>query len=299
MRIHSIRLSLIVTLTLSITAISCLKDKAFDNGTIQSGSQGSGQDAKVISLGITVSSTSNFLQASYPITGSDTTVNLVPVELGGTSDATSDIHVTLTVDDSLLDAYNNANGTNLVDAGPVATILNNGVVTIPSGSRIGYLQVKFNASDLLAANYAVPVKITSVAESGYTISGNLYTGIVAIGPKNQYDGHYKSQGVFTHPAYGVLTWDYSNGITQDLITSGPNSVYFFPTNTSIGGFGVEMDITVNPDNTLVEVFNGVTTPTPNSDHYDPATKTFYISGAYMGASGPRTYQATLLYAGPR
>jgi hypothetical protein len=177
--------------------------------------------------------------------------------------------------------------------------LNNGVVTIPKGARIGYLQVKFNANDLLAANYAYGVVITKVAEAGYTISGNLNTGIVGIGPKNQYDGHYKSQGVFTHPAYGVLTWDYSNGITQDLITTGPNSVYFFPTNTSIGGFGVEMDITVNPDNTLIEVFNGVTTPTPNSDHYDPATKTFYVSGAYMGASGPRTYQATLLYAGPR
>src|SRR5215831_9810 len=115
MRIHSIRLPLILTLTLSIAAIGCLKDKAFDNGTVQSGSQGSGQDTKVVSLGITVSSTSNFLQAAYPLTGSDTTVDLIPVELGGSSDAPSDIHVTLTVDDSLLDVYNNANGTDFVN----------------------------------------------------------------------------------------------------------------------------------------------------------------------------------------
>ena len=70
----------------------------------------------------------------------------------------------------------------------------------------------------------------------------------------------------------------------------------YPTNTTIGGFGVELDITVNPDNTLVEVFNGVTTPTPNSDHYDPATKTFFVSGAYPTG---RSYKATLTYKGSR
>src|SRR5215510_12753323 len=112
MTTHSIKLTLLTALALSMSAISCLKDKAFDNGTVQSFSQGSGEDNKVISLGITVSSTSNFLQTSYPLTGNDTTVNLIPVELGGKSDATEDINVTLKVADSLLDAYNNANGTN-------------------------------------------------------------------------------------------------------------------------------------------------------------------------------------------
>ena len=56
MKIHFIKSPLISALILSIAAISCLKDKAYENGYIQSGSQGSGQDIKVISLGITVSS---------------------------------------------------------------------------------------------------------------------------------------------------------------------------------------------------------------------------------------------------
>jgi len=310
MKIRFIKSSLISVLVLSIATIGCLKDKAFENGSIQSGSGGSGQDTKVISLGLTVSSNSydtesggtvdgvQFLQQSYPLTPNDTTVDLVPVELGGLSAATQDIHITLTENDALVEAYNDSTGSDFVNPGAYVTIVNN-VVTIPKGSRIGYLQVKFNPNDLLNGNLAYGFTITAIAESGYVISGNLKDGIVGIGPKNQYDGVYKSAGHFFHPAYGDLLWDYSKGITQNLVTTGLNSLSMYPTNTSIGGFGAELDITVNPDNTLIEVFNGVTTPTPNSDHYDPTTRTFYVSGAYMGASGPRTYNATLMYKGSR
>ena len=325
MKIHSIRLPLVLTLTLSIAATSCLKDKAFDNGTVQSGSQGSGQDTKVISLGITVSSTSNFLTASYPITGNDTTVDLIPVELGGTADAPEDIHVTLTVDDSLLEEYNNTNGTNLVDASSVATILNNGIVTIPKGARIGYLQVKFNASDLLAAQYALPVKITSVAESGYTISGNLNTGIVAIGPKNKYDGLYQLT-ILTSGwgAYGIndgppaLTWPTDIG----LVTSGPNSVVF--SSQELGplqpafaggsptGFGATVpQFTFDPaTDKLVSVVNlapddgrGRTlflNPAVTDSRYDPATQTIYAAYEMTQNGRPNQFiYDTLVYRGPR
>jgi hypothetical protein len=298
MKIHFIKSPLILVLILSIVATGCLKDKAFDNGTIQSGSGGSGADVKVITLGITVSDTTNFLQAAYPlIPDNDTTVNLVPVELGGLSDASQDIHVTLVENSTLVDDYNTNNGTAYTDPGANITIVSN-IVTIPKGSRTGYLQIKFKPSNLLNGTFAYGFTISSIAEAGYTI-GNLRNGIVAIGPKNQWDGIYKSSGVFTHPAYGVLTWDFSKGITQELVTAGLTDLTMYPTNTSIGGFGAELDITVNPDNTIDEVFNGNPTPKPNDDHYDPATLTFYVSGSYQGASGPRTYKATLTYKGPR
>ena len=311
MKLHYIKSPLILFLILSLGAASCLKDKAFENGSIQSGSGGSGVDIKVISLGVSVSSSSyqytdyngnaaaypnvQFLQTAYPLTDpNDTTVNLVPVELGGLSAASQDIHVTLTQDDALVATYNDSTGSAYTNPGANIIIVDS-VVTIPKGSRTGYLQIKFKPSDLLKGTFAYGFKIKSIAERGYTISGNLSQAVVAVGPKNQYDGVYSSAGVFTHPAYGVLTWDVSKGYTQALVTSGLNSVYTSPINTTIGAFGVELDITVNPDNSLVEVFNGTTTPTPNSDHYDPATKTFYVSGSYMGASGPRTYKATYVY----
>ncbi len=314
MKLHFIKSPLILVLILSLATASCLKDKAFENGSIQSGSGGSGAHVKVISLGLTVSNSSyqytdyngnaaaypdvQFLQTAYPLTPNDTTVNLVPVELGGLSAATQDIHVTLIQDDALVATYNDSTGSVLTNPGANIMIVDS-VVTIPKGSRTGYLQIKFKPNNLLNGTFAYGFKIKSIAESGYTISGNLSQGIVAIGPKNQYDGVYSSAGVFTHPAYGILTWDVSKGYTQALVTSGVSSVYTTPINTTVGGFGVTLDITVNPDNTLIEVFNGTTTPTPNSDHYDPATKTFYVSGSYMGGSGPRTYKATYVYVKSR
>src|ERR1017187_7000483 len=147
MKIHFIKLPLILVLIFSITTISCLKDKAFDNGSIQSGSGGSGANIEVITLGITVSDTANFLQAAYPLSpNDDTTVNLVPVELGGLNAAPQDIHVTLTENDQLVNDYDSANGTSYTNPGTAITIVNN-VVTIPKGSRVGYLQVKFLPTD--------------------------------------------------------------------------------------------------------------------------------------------------------
>jgi len=167
-------------------------------------------------------------------------------------------------------------------------------VTIPAGAREFYVPIKIFTKKLDASHvYVLPF---TIAKASIAIS-NWNHLMLNIGPKNQWDGIYKSSGVFTHPSYGILTWDFSAGITQSLATTGLTSVYMSQTNTSIGGFGAGLEITVNPDNTLIEVFNGTTTPTPNSDHYDPATKTFYVSGSYSG--GTRTYKATLVYTGPR
>lgn len=296
MKLHLLKPFLILALPLALA--SCLKDNAFENGSIQSGSGGSGEDVKVITLGITVSDTTNFLQAAYALSDNDTTVNLVPVELGGLSAATQDIHVTLTNNDQLVENYNDSNGTAYTNPGANVTILNY-VVVIPKGSRVGYLQAKFKPNDLLNGTFALGFVISSIAETGYAI-GNLNHGIVALGPKNEWDGIYKSSGEFIHPAYGDLTWDFSKGVTQTLVTSGLRSVHMGQTNTPGGlDFAAALDITVNPDNTLIEVFNGTTTPTPNSDHWDPATQTFYVSGSYQGASGTRAYHATLTYKGPR
>src|SRR5664279_4262583 len=90
MKIHFIKLSLILTLILLITATGCLKDKAYEKGAVQAGSQGSGQNFKIISLGLTTSNSGfgytstadgesrtlpnfQFLQQSYALTENDTT----------------------------------------------------------------------------------------------------------------------------------------------------------------------------------------------------------------------------------
>jgi hypothetical protein len=323
MKIHFIKSSIILMLTLSIATTGCLKDKAYENGTIQSGSTGSGEDIKVISLGITVSGVSpQFLQAAYNLSDNDTTVNLVPVELGGSSAATQDIHVTLAEDDSLINDYNDANGTDYTSPGSVITPVSN-VVVIPKGSRTGFLQVKFKISDLLTGNYALGIKIASIAEKGYTISGNLSTGIVALGPKNQYDGKYSLRiKTVGWGAYGI-----DDGVAEtwptrvSIVTTGLASVVF---NTeagvaqpafaggSITGFGAtEPQFTFDlSTNKLVEVKNLIPddgrgrafhlNPAITDSRYDPATKTIYAAYIMNQNGRPNMYiYDTLVYKGSR
>lgn len=292
----NIKLFLILITALSMTATSCLKDKDYDDGVIQSvRSTGS---IKPIEIKLTAASTENFLTVAVDNSDNDTTIDFIPVNLATAAPAPEDIHVTLVRNDELITAYNDANGTEYVTPDPsLYTIVNEGnVVTIPKGSNTGYLQIKFVPSNYLVGAWAFAFTIQSIDKPGYTISGNMKDGIAALGAKNIYDGHYKSQGTFMHPSLGS-SWTYDQGVTQDFITSGPNSVTTTSLSTLAATFGVVLDITVNPDNSLDEVLNGVPTATPNNDHYDPATKTFYVTGSYSG--GTRKLDASYEYVGPR
>ena len=340
MKLHFIKSPLILVLTLSLAATSCLKDKAFENGSIQSGSGGSGADTKVISLGITVSSASyqytdyngnaaaypgvQFLQLSYALSDNDTTINLVPVELGGLSAATQDIHVTLTQDDGLVATYNDSTGSVFTNPGSNITIVDS-VVTIPKGSRTGFLQVKFKSSDLLNGNFAYGFKIASIAESGYTISGNLSQGIIAIGPKNKYDGLYSLTILSTGwAAYGIADGPPSNTWPNNvsIITTGFSSVVInttqlgplvpaFTTGGAATGFGdTTPQFTFDANDNLISVIN---TTLPNSrnrtlqinpavtdSRYDNASKTIYAAFLMNQSGRPTQYfYDTLTYVGPR
>jgi hypothetical protein len=77
---------------------------------------------------------------------------------------------------------------------PVRWFHPNNVVTIPKGSHTGYLKVKFKPSAIIGQDWAYGLAITSVDKSGYIISGNLGSGVVAILIKNKWDGKYKLNG---------------------------------------------------------------------------------------------------------
>ena len=302
MKLQFIKSPLILVLILAITATSCLKDKAFKNGSIQSGSGGSGTNTELISIGLTVSSTSNFLVAAYDNSNNDTTIDLIPVELGGLSAAAQDIHVTLTPNSALIDAYNTANGTSYTFApSTVYTALNGGVVTIPKGKRTGFLQIKFKPSDFLGVTYAWGFTISKVTEACYTISGNLNNGIVAIAIKNQWDGDYVVTGWFFHPAAGRVI----PGIMKHLSTTSATGLgggvgdlgapFTFDVinnqlvNWSSGGFVASGFMTAdNPGGKdYSSPTNGGHLPgdanyniTIYNNTYDPATKTFYMHYGY-------------------
>lgn len=310
MKIHFIKSFLIPVL--SIALVSCLKDKAYDNGEIQSGS-GHNSTIKVVGIGLTVSSTSNFAVESFDNSANDTTVNLIPVTLGASEPAQQDIHVTLVANNTLVDDYNTANGTTYeIPPSTAFTVLNGGVVTIPKGSYTGFLQIKFKPSDFLGVNYAVGYTISSVQESGYTISGNLPNGIVAIGIKNEFDADYKVTGWFFHPAAGRAinqvkhlstasaiglqggVGDLGSPFTFDVVNN--QLVNWFSDQFTQSGFmtadnpgGVDYSSATNQGHVPGDAtFNS----TIYNNTYDPATQTFYMHYGYCnscGAAGQNGY----------
>lgn len=190
------RISLLSLAALAFVFTGCLKDEEFENGEIQSvHSQGT---QSVVEIGLTATSTSNFLPIALDLINKDTTFNLVPVVLASDKPASQDIKVTLVKNSALIGEANTANGVNNEEApSSVYTITNpagaNGgyVVTIPKGSNVGYLQIKINPQNFLGQAYALGLQISSIEPSGYTISTNLGGGVAAIAIKNKYDGVYE------------------------------------------------------------------------------------------------------------
>lgn len=289
----------------------CLKDKEYDDSLIQS-VRNNGSDKKIIEIQLTATDVSNFKNLSFEAVNKDTTVNLIPVSLATPGPATEDIQVTLKQNNTLVSDYNTANGTSYsVPTSSMFQIINpGGVVTIPKGSHTGYLQVKINPSKFLGGDWALGYSIGSIDKQGYTISGNLQNGVVAIGIKNRYDGVYNLRGFHNRVPY-----DAPYNETVDMITSGPNSVqmywegngFYHPIaggTNAYGGLTVEyfFDLTTNA---LLSVNNPYTPGTPpftvgpaTTSRYDPATKTIYAQ-CYFSGNLLRMFTDTLRYIGPR
>src|SRR5438270_7870527 len=94
---------------LSMLLQGCLKDKFYDQGITQT-TRNNGSPA-VIDMPLSATSTANFVQYSFNSSNKDTTIDFIPITYNSAKPAPQDIHVTLQLSDSLVTAYNNANGT--------------------------------------------------------------------------------------------------------------------------------------------------------------------------------------------
>jgi len=272
----------------------CLKDDDYDNGVIQS-VRTTGALTKPIELKISATDNTNFATVSVNSTPNDTTSDFVPVVLATRDPAPEDIHVTLEIVDSLVDNYNNANGTAYAVPDPSMYQIPSMDIVIPKGSNTGYLQIKYHIPDFVGADWAFGFKIASVQQSGYTISGNFSEGVVSLAVKNQYDGIYKGSGTMVHPSY---PGPFQNK-DEVMTTSGANSVDLYPLNTTVL-FGVDVNITVDPSTNLCSLSSSAVVLDPydaGKNYYDPASKTFYLDFTYSG--GSRHVVMVAVYDRPR
>jgi len=272
-------------LTTALT--SCLKDKDYDDGSIQSlRSRGS---QNIIELSLTATSTDNYLNIALANRNVDTSFDLIPVTLADGKPAKEDIKVLLVSDPALIGSYNADNGTTHEDAPTtIYSILNPAAtgggyeVTIPKGSNTGFLRIKINAANFIGHDYAIAFQISKVITPGYLVSSNISTGIVAIGIKNDYEGTYDALGFFQHPTS-------PRDIDREVFlrTAGATSV-----SKVLGDLdGTNIVITINPNNTVnIAPGDGTSGSTASvaaiagdatyNNTYNPATKTFWLKYGY-------------------
>lgn len=290
---------------------SCLKDKAFEEGKIQSVTSQSNAP-KVIEIGLTGTDNTNFLTLALDASNNDTSVNLIPVNLASAEPAQEDINVTLVKNDALVADYNTNHGTSLqVASAAMYAILNaNNVVTIPKGSYTGYLQIKLKPNSFIGGSYALGFSIGSVDKQGYTISGNFKSGIVALPIKNRYDGIYSVlSGTVTRytapgvPANDALSGSVTGNPDVTLSTVGANTVEV--TNLKWAGgtsnvAGIDnLRLTVDPATNLVTVQalgNATLANWPGkTNKYDPAARTFTIAFRWNPTAAVREYETVIKY----
>jgi len=227
---------------------------------------------------------------ALPIQTTPQTVSLV-VNVAAPKALSSNLTVTLAIDQAALDAYNHANGLDTGSNTPYtippanAYSIPNLKVTIPAGQHTANLNISVITSNLDPSGaYVIP--LTIVDGGGQKIS-NYKTALLNIQAKNQYDGIYHATGERIHPTLGVLPFDY----TVHMATAGPTSV----DGPALADLQADLHLTINPDNTVTptSTYQPLFVPAGETNTYDPATKTFNINVAY-NSTAPRIMHIKLV-----
>lgn len=263
----------------------------------------------------------------------DTTFGLVTVRVAAEKPVAQDVTVVLTRNTTLIDEYNNTNGTTYAEPDPSLYSIPSLTITIPAGQREANANITLKPIDIATGEYAFGFSIASVSDPSVNISGNFNNQVIIVGVKNRFDGNYtlriKTVG---WDAYGIadgLTGDWpsnSDGTSIFMITSGANSVKFFD-NWGFGDF-IQVAFTTNLDaatgfgatapkfifdlttNALTDVVNDAApdprnrafmiNPAVTDSRYDPVGKKIYAAYIMTQTGRPNQYiYDTLTYVSSR
>lgn len=226
------------------------------------------------------------------------------INYAASSTKPTDIKVTLSVDPTVLAAYNAAHTDAPLTIVPSNAFIMPTTITIPANERRVQVPVKFVSTALdPAVGYGLPVIIKDA--SGEVISNKFGAVVINVAVRNKYDGKYTLKGyVFREGDTGGLTGFYK-GLSKDLSSNGANAVNFAQIWADGGGAGGIDGLTINVDPTTNKVTmkskgNATLANDPAYDNrYDPATKTFYISFKWGASPTSRSATDTLTYTSAR
>ena len=227
------------------------------------------------------------------------------INYAASSTKSTDIKVTLSVDQAALAAYNAAHASD-----PALTIVPPSAFTmpvsiiIPANQRRVQVPVKL-ISTLLdpAIAYGLPVTITDA--SGEVISKKFGSVVIKVAVRNKYDGKYSLKGYVFREGDTDGLGGFFKGFTQDLSSNGAAALNFSQVwKTGSGAGGIDgLTISVNPATnkvTMKSTANATLANDPAYDNrYDPATKTFYLSFKWGASPAARSATDTLTYVSPR
>jgi len=224
--------------------------------------------------------------------------------------------VKLSKNASLINDYNTANGSNLVeipsDAYTLLTDLS--TVTFQPGEAIKEVKISVDQSKLdLSQQYALGISITDPGSNAVAVP-DLKDAIYEIGVKNPYDGKYSViSGTVTRytapgsPANDALSGSVGGNPDLELSTVGAYTVEISNLQWANSGGGVgginNLRLTVDPATNLVTMFALGNATLANwegkENRYDPATKTFYLNFRWNPTANRREYSMVIKYKGPR
>ena len=225
-----------------------------------------------------------------------------------------DVKVYLSYKDEIVYDHNDLTGDGfmVVDSAHSSSFLNfdfSKPVIIPKGQRDVTIPMKINVTKMGIGANSFGLSIDSVLGADLTVGtqSRLVANILALNP---YDGMYLMKGyIYRLLATGVdtkLTGNFKPYL-MPLSTNTNTQVQFGLSQHWADGSGVAIGypiLDIDPVTNAVKVTSTLTTlavpvgndPAYNTCHYDPATKTFFIS--YVWNSG-RLCTDTLVYQGPR
>lgn len=230
----------------------------------------------------------------------------VQLELGGPLE-TKDITVTIGIDNAGFNTFNAKNNNEYIILPPSLYTIPSNKVTFKAGARNQNIYIQFNTKQIdFTKKYILPIIITDA--QGSNISGNFASTMYAIVKGNQYMGLYQSVGKRTlgkntysindlkylHDFSGIISSYNSfpgtggNGVTLPT-TFVPNAVVANAADQTIyASIGQQMDIIVNPDNSVtvsndniygsgIQTYKIVSGPS----RYEPANHVFHLSYGFI------------------
>jgi hypothetical protein len=232
--------------------------------------------------------------------------------------------VILAADDAILPEYNRLNETSFVplpaNLGTVSPAISGGQITLNFAAGVVGIPITIDIPNSgsfdFSKHYALGFRVVSVSGTGTLSAAVKDTVVCEILAKNKYDGLYLLKGVHNRVPY---TFPYETNMQMQ--TRSASSVAFYwpeagsaghPIGIAVGetswyGAAIAPVIVFDPVTNLIsDVYNaGGATPITkftgagaNSNKYDPATKTIYVSWNYNN-NPLRAFFDTLTYIGPR